>query len=71
MLQKDPPRKKNVIDLNGNTKKKAYINLDDSGPGSEQIGTLIVVLLKAKNLNDKHFRKQDVYAQGTLNGTSA
>jgi hypothetical protein len=57
MLKKDPP--------------KSYINLDDDGPGSELIGTLIVVLLKAKNLNDKHFRKQDVYAKATLNGESA
>lgn len=65
MLKKDPPRKKNVLDLND---KKTYINLDDDGPGSEQLGTLIVVFLKAKNLNDKHFRKQDAYAQATLNG---
>ncbi|KAF9048464.1 C2 domain-containing protein, partial [Panaeolus papilionaceus] len=36
-----------------------------------ELGTLIVVLLKARNLNDKHsFRKQDVFAQATLNGTT-
>ncbi|KAF8899902.1 C2 domain-containing protein [Gymnopilus junonius] len=34
-----------------------------------ELGTLIVVLLKARNLNDKHsFRKSDVFAQATLNG---
>lgn len=33
-----------------------------------ELGTLIVVLLKARNLNDKHFTKQDVFAQATLNG---
>ena len=34
-----------------------------------ELGTLIVVLLKARNLNDKHsFWKQDVFAQATLNG---
>ncbi|KAF8802443.1 hypothetical protein BYT27DRAFT_7196627 [Phlegmacium glaucopus] len=34
-----------------------------------ELGTLIIVLLKARNLNDKHsFRKQDVVAQATLNG---
>jgi hypothetical protein len=71
MLKKDPPRKKDVIDLSDNVIKKSYINLDDDGPGSELLGTLIVVLLKAKNLNDKHFRKQDVFAQATLNGESA
>jgi hypothetical protein len=65
-LKKDPPRKK--IDLSDNAIKKAYINLDDDGPGAERIGTLIVVMLKAKDLNDKHFRKQDVFAQATLNG---
>ncbi|KAI3613803.1 calcineurin temperature suppressor cts1 [Moniliophthora roreri] len=34
----------------------------------EEIGTLIVVVLKARNLNDKHFYKQDVYATISLNG---
>ncbi|KAJ4495203.1 hypothetical protein C8J55DRAFT_446974 [Lentinula edodes] len=34
----------------------------------EEIGTLIIVVLKAQNLNDKHFFKQDVYAQVSLNG---
>ncbi|KAG7089905.1 hypothetical protein E1B28_011538 [Marasmius oreades] len=34
----------------------------------EDIGTLIVVVLKARNLNDKHFYKQDVYATVNLNG---
>lgn len=49
---------------------KNRINLNESSSVSvdEEIGTLIVVLLKAKNLNDKHFRKQDVYAAATLNG---
>ncbi|KAL0954599.1 hypothetical protein HGRIS_003559 [Hohenbuehelia grisea] len=38
---------------------------------SKEIGTLIIVVLKAKNLNDKHsFYKQDVFAQITLNGSS-
>ncbi|KAE9408474.1 hypothetical protein BT96DRAFT_700009 [Gymnopus androsaceus JB14] len=36
--------------------------------GEEEIGTLIVVVLKAQNLHDKHFFKQDVYAQITFNG---
>jgi len=37
-----------------------------------EIGTLIVVILKARNLLDRHtFRKQDVYAQATLSGTRA
>ncbi|KAJ3744128.1 C2 domain-containing protein, partial [Lentinula detonsa] len=36
--------------------------------GEEEIGTLIIVVLKAQNLNDKHFFKQDVYAQLSLNG---
>ncbi|KAF8896587.1 hypothetical protein BD779DRAFT_1496727 [Infundibulicybe gibba] len=36
-----------------------------------ELGTLIVVILKARNLNDKHsFYKQDVFAQATLNGTT-
>ncbi|KDR79023.1 hypothetical protein GALMADRAFT_244752 [Galerina marginata CBS 339.88] len=48
---------------------KAPINLNDKPDKEAQLGTLIVVLLKARNLNDKHsFRKQDVFAQATLNG---
>lgn len=36
---------------------------------SLELGTLIVVILKARNLNDKHsIRKQDAFAQATLNG---
>jgi len=36
---------------------------------AEEIGTLIVVVLKARNLNDKHkFRKQDVYGKIGLGG---
>ena len=35
---------------------------------NSELGTLIVVLLKARNLNDKYsFRKQDVFAQASLN----
>ena len=35
---------------------------------NSELGTLIVVLLKARNLNDKHsFWKQDVFAQAILN----
>ena len=34
-----------------------------------ELGILVVVVLKARNLNDKHsFYKQDVFAQATLNG---
>lgn len=34
-----------------------------------ELGTLVVVVLKARNLKDKHsFYKQDVYAQITING---
>jgi hypothetical protein len=34
-----------------------------------QLGTLVVVVLKARNLIDKHsFYKQDVFAQACLNG---
>lgn len=37
----------------------------------EELGTLICVILKAQNLNDKHsFYKQDVFAQVTLNGVT-
>ncbi|KAF8920230.1 hypothetical protein CPB85DRAFT_1248429 [Mucidula mucida] len=36
----------------------------------EELGTLIVVILKGRNLIDKHsFYKQDVYCQAALNGT--
>jgi len=51
---------------------KPTINLDDKVDLKEDtLGTLIVVLLKARNLNDKHkFRKQDVFAQASLNGAS-
>lgn len=39
-------------------------------PG-EELGTLIVVILKARNLIDKHsFYKQDVYCKAALNGTA-
>ncbi|KAI0331134.1 hypothetical protein GY45DRAFT_1249490, partial [Cubamyces sp. BRFM 1775] len=35
---------------------------------ADEIGTLVVVVLKARNLRDKHtFYKQDAYAQATLN----
>ena len=33
---------------------------------STEIGTLVVVVLKARNLLDKHFFKQDVYTKVTL-----
>lgn len=40
-------------------------------PKGNELGTLIVVVLKARNLNDKHFLyKQDVFAQLSLNGMS-
>ena len=40
-----------------------------SMPKENELGTLIVVVLKARNLNDNHsFYKQDVFAQVTLNG---
>jgi Ca2+-dependent lipid-binding protein len=36
-----------------------------------ELGTLVVVVLKARNLHDKHsFFKQDVYARVSLNGTT-
>ena len=36
---------------------------------AEELGTLVIVVLKAKDLPDKHsFYKSDVYAQVTLNG---
>jgi Ca2+-dependent lipid-binding protein len=35
-----------------------------------ELGTLVIVVLKARNLHDKHsFFKQDVYARISLNGT--
>ncbi len=38
--------------------------LAESAPMSGEIGTLVVVVLKARNLKDKHtFYKQDAYAQ--------
>lgn len=37
---------------------------------SKELGTLVVVVLKARNLPDKHFFKQDVYAQVTIQGTT-
>lgn len=38
---------------------------------SKEIGTLVVVVLKARNLRDKHtIHKQDVYAQATLDKTT-
>ncbi|KAF9468164.1 C2 domain-containing protein, partial [Collybia nuda] len=38
---------------------------------SNELGTLVVVVLKARNLNDKHsFYKQDVFAQVSLNGNT-
>ncbi|KAF9061414.1 hypothetical protein BDP27DRAFT_361129 [Rhodocollybia butyracea] len=38
--------------------------------GEEEIGTLVVVVLKAQNLHNKSFFKQDVYATVTLNGVT-
>jgi Ca2+-dependent lipid-binding protein len=36
-----------------------------------ELGTLVVVVLKARNLNDKHsFYKQDVYAQVSMSGAT-
>ncbi|KAJ7841326.1 hypothetical protein B0H14DRAFT_3694396 [Mycena olivaceomarginata] len=35
---------------------------------SDELGTLVIVVLKAKDLNDKYFWKQDVFAQVGLNG---
>jgi hypothetical protein len=53
-----------------NASNRNFIKLDDNRPVEvdHEIGTLIIVILKAKNLNDNHFRKQDVYAHATLNG---
>ncbi|KJA26271.1 hypothetical protein HYPSUDRAFT_159226 [Hypholoma sublateritium FD-334 SS-4] len=50
--------------------KSPAIDLNDKYDKADLLGTLIVVLLKARNLNDKHsFRKSDVFAQAILNGT--
>lgn len=35
---------------------------------SKELGTLVVVVLKARHLPDSHFFKQDVYTQVTLQG---
>ena len=49
--------------------KSPVIDLNDKCDKADLLGTLIVVLLKARNLNDKHsFRKSDVFAQAILNG---
>ncbi|KAJ7510430.1 C2 domain-containing protein [Mycena galericulata] len=34
----------------------------------QELGTLVIVVLKAKDLHDKYFWKQDVFAQVGLNG---
>lgn len=50
-------------------RKSPPIDLNDKYDKADVVGTLIVVLLKARNLNDKHsFRKSDVFAQAILNG---
>ena len=39
---------------------------------SKELGTLVVVVLKAKNLHDRHsFYKQDPYTKITLNGKTS
>lgn len=39
---------------------------------SKELGTLVVVVLKAKNLHDRHsFYKQNPYAKITLNGKTS
>src|SRR5882762_6060388 len=39
---------------------------------SKELGTLVVVVLKAKNVHDRHsFYKQDPYATVTLNGKTS
>lgn len=49
--------------------KSPRIDLNDKHSKEDLLGTLIVVLLKARNLLDKHsFRKSDVFAQAILNG---
>ncbi|KAF8183974.1 hypothetical protein BJ912DRAFT_1043866 [Pholiota molesta] len=49
--------------------KSPRIDLNDKPSKEDLLGTLIVVLLKARNLLDKHsFRKSDVFAQAILNG---
>lgn len=69
MLKKEP-RKTFIVKSEDQAPRKV-INLDDGDPMTvnHEIGTLIIIILKAKDLNDNHFRKQDVYAQVTLNGT--
>jgi Ca2+-dependent lipid-binding protein len=43
----------------------------DTMPAELELGTLVIVILKARNLIDKHsFYKQDVFAQVSLNGVS-
>lgn len=37
---------------------------------SKELGTLVVVVLKARNLPDNHFFKQDVYTEVTLQSTT-
>lgn len=37
---------------------------------SREIGTLVVVVLKARNLPDNHFFKQDVYTKVSVQGTT-
>ncbi|KAI0091309.1 C2 domain-containing protein, partial [Irpex rosettiformis] len=37
---------------------------------SKELGTLVVVVLKARNLPDDHFYKQDVYTKLTLQGST-
>jgi len=51
------------------SKPNKPIDLNDRVSKEDEIGTLIIVLLKARNLNDKHsFRKSDVFAEAILNG---
>lgn len=45
-------------------------NTTDSDDMSKELGTLVVVVLKARNLPDDHFYKQDVYTKVTLQGTT-
>lgn len=55
--------------LPAHSSKTTPINLDDKTKKEDELGTLIIVLLKARNLPDKHsFRKSDVFAQATMNG---
>jgi Ca2+-dependent lipid-binding protein len=42
-----------------------------SKDSTKELGTLVVVVLKAQNLNDKHtLSKQDPYAKISLDGTT-